>query len=70
MTDKPPFFSISREMLVGFRVVRGERPQRSDYPKAVFTDHMWVLLVNCWTQDPAQRPDMGTVVERLEAMMY
>ena len=57
-------------MLVGFRVVRGERPQRSDYPKAVFKDHMWVLLVNCWTQDPAQRPDMGTVVERLEAMMY
>jgi len=68
MTDKKPFFSTSKEMIVVLRVSQGERPLRSSYPETMFTDHMWALLVDCWAQDLLDRPDMETVVQRLEVM--
>jgi hypothetical protein len=45
-----------------------ERCERSRYLPTVFADTMWELLVDCWHQDPENRPDMGDVVQRLREM--
>jgi hypothetical protein len=65
LTGKPPFFSTRLDMTILFRVRSGARPERTSY---TLTDGMWALLVDCWDQVPQKRPDMGAVVQRLEAM--
>jgi len=68
LTGKLPFHSVAAEMTVLFRVLSGKRPNRSAYPPDTFTDDIWALLVNCWAQEPAQRPGIATVVQRLQNM--
>jgi hypothetical protein len=68
MTGQQPFFSSRYNPAVIVQVRDGKRPERSSYPPTTFTDPMWVLLVDCWDQNPRQRPDMGSVVQRLEDM--
>ena len=68
LTEKEPFFSVHSDTNILLKVLAGERPERSSYPSATFTDSMWELLVDCWDRNPENRPDMGTVVRRLEDM--
>ena len=68
LTGKQPFPPLDPDFRVVLHVQAGKRPERSSYSAATFTDSMWKLLVDCWDQDPENRPDMGTVVRRLEYM--
>jgi len=68
LTGKLPFFYLRQDVTVVARVGDGTRPDRVRCMPTIFTDPMWELMVNCWDQDPAQRPDMGNVVKRLECM--
>ena len=68
LSGKQPFFQFPQDMSVVFQVLQGKRPRRSSYPKDSFADVMWELLVDCWAQDPAQRPNMAAVVQRLQNM--
>ena len=68
LTGKQPFPTLNSDFRVVMHVQAGKRPERSSYLPATFTDSMWKLLVDCWDQDPENRPDMGTVIRRLEYM--
>ena len=68
LTGKLPFVSLLREATIILQVKAGKRPERSSYLPTTFTDSMWELLVDCWDRDPENRPDMETVVRRLEDM--
>ena len=68
LTGKLPFVSLLREATFILQVKAGKQPERSSYLPTTFTDSMWELLVDCWDWDPENRPDMGTVVRRLEDM--
>jgi len=68
ITGKLPFFYIRQDTTVIAFIQEGKRPERSRCLPTIFTDTMWELLVNCWDRDPGQRPNMGTVVQRLEQM--
>jgi len=70
LTGKAPFFYLSDEIDVFSRVCMGERPERSKYLPVVSadSDSMWEVLVDSWDQDPNLRPNMRTVIQRLEDM--
>jgi len=67
-SGKEPFFHLSQESSVIFQIQMGNRPKRSVYSDGTFTDPMWELLVKCWSQDPAQRPAMTSVVRAFKNM--
>jgi len=69
LSGREPFFNVSRETVITYKVQNGHRPERSKYRQGTFTDPMWELLVKCWDQAPAQRPTMESVVESLERPM-
>jgi len=68
LTGKIPFFSVVNDMSVMFKVLNGKRPERKSYPQDTFSDIMWGILIDCWNQDPEERPDMRTVIQRLEVI--
>jgi len=68
LSGKKPFFHLSQDSSVIFQIQMGNRPKRSVYSDGTFTDPMWELLVKCWNQDPAQRPNITSVVGDLENM--
>jgi len=48
-----------------YDILRGERPEMPGNAQAIgLTTEMWMLLENCWQQDPEERPTMGGVVRR------
>jgi len=48
----------------------GERPTRPQEAQELgMTDSMWDMTVRCWHQDPAQRPTMTEVIERLRELL-
>jgi len=67
LSGKLPFFYVATELGVVLKVLNGQRPERSKYP-TIFTDDMWGLLVDCWGQTPQNRPNMNTVLQRLQAL--
>jgi len=66
LTGKLPFYYLRADTAVTLCMQSGGRPDRRWCLPTVFTDPMWALLVDCWGQDPDQRPDMGAVIHRLE----
>ncbi|KAJ7108576.1 kinase-like domain-containing protein, partial [Mycena epipterygia] len=50
LTGKVPFFEIWGDVAVSFKVVEGLRPSR---PEIMLHDSLWVLLQDCWEENPA-----------------
>jgi len=65
LTGKLPYFYLRLETTVIASVYDGVRPDRQRCLPTTFTDPMWAILVDCWFQDPHQRPDMALVTQRL-----
>lgn len=65
LTGKLPYFYLRLETTVVASVHDGVRPDRQRCLPTTFTDLMWAILVDCWCQDPHQRPDMAVVTQRL-----
>ncbi|KAJ7933025.1 kinase-like domain-containing protein, partial [Mycena leptocephala] len=69
-----PFPSIQPDVAVVFQVrdeMRPRRPSSSGLPDGarVMSDRLWAILEACWAHKPSDRPDMGTVLERLGLIM-
>ncbi|KAJ7126300.1 kinase-like domain-containing protein [Mycena epipterygia] len=63
LTGNIPFFEVSRESLVMFQVINGERPSK---PEATVCDPiLWILFQDCWQQDPDIRPSTQQIIYRL-----
>jgi len=67
LTGKIPYFYLRQDSTVIALVQDGTRPDRNRYLPMTFADPMWTLLADCWNEDPKERPEMGNVVQRLEA---
>ncbi|KAJ6514527.1 kinase-like domain-containing protein [Mycena vulgaris] len=62
LTGKAPFFEFPRDVTVSIKVLEGLRPSR---PETVPYDALWVLLQNCWEEQPVKRPDISQIIQRL-----
>ncbi|KAJ7139295.1 kinase-like domain-containing protein [Mycena epipterygia] len=62
LTGTVPFFDLAQEMAVAINVIDGHRPSR---PETVSWDNLWVLIEDCWKQEPDQRPTMAEILQRL-----
>jgi hypothetical protein len=52
-----------------FSVVTGQRPQRpaAEECETELKDRMWLLIEDCWKQDPIERPSMSEVEQKLRS---
>ncbi|KAJ7108599.1 kinase-like domain-containing protein [Mycena epipterygia] len=62
LTGKVPFYEISQDVAVMYKVVQGLRPSP---PETMPLDSLWVLLQDCWEQKSANRPDVTQIIQRL-----
>jgi len=64
MTGQIPFFHLKSEFKVVLAVVnQDEKPRR---PEDVhIPDELWKLWEECWSSDPAKRPEMRQVVNSI-----
>ncbi|KAJ7126292.1 kinase-like domain-containing protein, partial [Mycena epipterygia] len=54
LTGKAPFFEILNDIIVSIRVIAGDRPSQ---PEVTVCDTiLWILLQDCWQQNPDIRP--------------
>lgn len=44
-----------------FSVLQGHLPKPDQHPPMETEDSLWLLMVKCWTRQPAQRPAMNEV---------
>ncbi|KAJ7919572.1 kinase-like domain-containing protein [Mycena leptocephala] len=63
LTGKVPFFEVSNEAAVIFKVMEGGRPSRLE---TISPEELWVLLDNCWQRKADKRPTMTTILRRLK----
>ncbi|KAL4077387.1 kinase-like domain-containing protein [Scleroderma citrinum] len=64
VTRQPPFEGINSRNLIIVRILRG-MPRR---PRCM-RNEWWDLCTPCWKLEPEQRPDMMTLVHRIETML-
>jgi serine/threonine protein kinase len=68
-TMKHPFHQYREDVTVIMQVVLNQRPARQDQEFChPMTDVMWQLVEDAWNQDPAARPSMLHLEERLRSM--
>ncbi|KAF8207980.1 hypothetical protein K438DRAFT_1814757 [Mycena galopus ATCC 62051] len=60
-TDTLPFHELSADIAVMWKVMHGERPQRSPS----IPDEIWNLMQDCWKEDPQERLSAEQIVFRL-----
>ncbi|KAG6808046.1 hypothetical protein H0H92_005591 [Tricholoma furcatifolium] len=70
-TGEAPLAHISRDTTIVHKVLGGERPRRPPNSSPSWsawglTEDIWELMETCWNPDPAQRPNVSVVVERLQ----
>lgn len=65
LTGKVPFFELNNEIMVGIKVIGGDRPSK---PKTLSPEDIWALLEACWGQNSESRPTMTDVLQRLHEL--
>ena len=66
LTGQAPFLGYNT-LVLGSKIVDGQRPDRPQGPEAVwFADDLWGLLKQCWSSEPKLRPTVESVLERLK----
>ncbi|KAG8940947.1 hypothetical protein FRC04_004876 [Tulasnella sp. 424] len=68
MSGKAPFEGEPAVMAL-IAVTGGRTPARADHPRLPATDTLWSLFEACCSLKPEGRPDMPTVLSKLEAEM-
>ena len=59
-------FARSPDILVVYKVIGGERPERPRGAKGTwFTDDVWEMLQACWSSRPEDRPNVEVILEHL-----
>ncbi|KAG6919159.1 hypothetical protein DXG01_008966 [Tephrocybe rancida] len=69
-TGTTPFAHLSKDALVMLNIKAGAKPSRpSDsgpsWTQWGLTQEIWLLMLDCWNTDPANRPTIESVKERL-----
>jgi len=60
-------YGLDKGIVVSRKVVGGKRPGRPLGTRAAwFTDGLWETLELCWNHQPRDRPDLKTLLQRLE----
>jgi serine/threonine protein kinase len=68
-TMKHPFHQWREDVTVIMQVVLNQRPARQDQEFChPMTDVMWRLVEDAWNQDPAARPSMRQLEQRLRSI--
>ncbi|KAF7350032.1 Protein kinase domain-containing protein [Mycena venus] len=62
LTGKVPFFEVSNDAAIIFKVIEGTRPSRLD---AISPEDLWLLLEACWHQQTDRRPSPTQILRRL-----
>ncbi|KAJ6592900.1 kinase-like domain-containing protein, partial [Mycena capillaripes] len=62
LTGKVPFFEVSNDATVIFKVIEGTRPSRLD---TISPEDLWLLLEACWHQQTDRRPSPTQILQRL-----
>ncbi|KDQ49922.1 hypothetical protein JAAARDRAFT_42520 [Jaapia argillacea MUCL 33604] len=70
-TGTAPWGEENDEAQVGLKVVQGLRPEYPDDRVCgrLLPMSLWSLIGDCWKQDPLERPDAATVLDRLRALV-
>jgi hypothetical protein len=64
-----PYHYIKRDTEVIIKKSRGVLPTRPKDEQVILrglNDQLWDLLMSCWIAEPAQRPTISHVLERLD----
>jgi serine/threonine protein kinase len=71
LTGRVPFFEIRSSRHLDWRKTQtcDFFPTRPSPAEAKFTNGLWRLLEDCWRSEPAQRPKICAVLQRLEGLM-
>ena len=68
MTGEHPFSHIKCTSEVLVRMQQGHRPRHPTDPEIAargLDDNIWLLLEQCWQEDPTARPKIQEVLSRL-----
>ncbi|KAJ7126310.1 kinase-like domain-containing protein, partial [Mycena epipterygia] len=63
LTGKVPFFQFLNDIIVSIKVIGGDRPSWPEIP--VCDSMLWILLQDCWQQNPDIRPSAQQIICRL-----
>lgn len=72
MTGKVPYYQHPRNETVILAIWRGERPleiRSRDQVRPEWQPDLWILIQECWHDEPARRPNMSTVARRIRVVM-
>ncbi|THH26977.1 hypothetical protein EUX98_g7210 [Antrodiella citrinella] len=65
-TGQPPFFDLNSDHQVFLKVLEGRRPSRPSISEgAEMSDHLWALMLWCWSAQPSDRPAISQVVQTM-----
>ena len=65
-TGRIPFYNVTRDATVVFRVILGIRPERpADATALGLSDEVWALMETCWCPQWQKRPRIRPVLDVL-----
>lgn len=64
MSGEAPYSKLRPDAVMR-RAVTGELPKTEDHPGLPSTDPLWSLMRLCWDRNPAARPTMRDVQEKV-----
>jgi hypothetical protein len=65
-TSSVPFAHIAADYAIALRVIQGVRPAKPVNCEDIgFTEGLWDVIVQGWSQEPASRPPLSAFIEAL-----
>ncbi|KAF5353079.1 hypothetical protein D9758_008754 [Tetrapyrgos nigripes] len=68
LTGLIPFHEIAQDAAVVFRLIDRKRPIRPLTRTPHLTDSMWVMMEECWAEEPCDRPEAHTLPVRISRL--
>ncbi|KAG8994575.1 hypothetical protein FRB90_000390 [Tulasnella sp. 427] len=65
MSEKPPFFGLTKTNILLRMVLHKEPPRVEDHPLLLPSDSLWNLIHRCWHEVPQHRPSMSQILDEL-----
>ncbi|KAG8938822.1 Negative regulator of mitotic exit [Tulasnella sp. 424] len=65
-TNKLPYVTVLSDVKVILAIINGEKPLPENYPELPAADPLWDIMRECWDDDPAKRPGMVDLFDKLQ----
>ena len=66
LCGKHPYWEIANAELVKLSIMDGKRPQKPEVAESLgFTNGLWGIITECWSENTTARPDVRTVLSHL-----